>query len=251
MHPYPQPRMNELFQHPLLARLSVQGLDLLHRDTWPEPDDWNAQAPFFPDLRFAPEIRPGSRRRRKEKKEARSRPGLRSYEAQIFEAARIPTRLGHPHDFFNAMMWLSYPQSKLELHRKAYCLQKDSEALASPNRRSPLIDRLTCFDEGGVFFVLDAQLDDKAIEDLLGSRLDHEKFRLIQRYRTDFHVFGHGLLECLLNGQIDLNVSCLILPTLTTSLSLDEHLRAGIKSLEAESNNFGTIPFRALWDCIG
>jgi len=67
-----------------------------------------------------------------------------AYESHIFATGDVPTRDGL-HDFFNALCWMRFPQSKRALNR----LQAEAIAQARgvQSTRGPLRDALTLFDE--------------------------------------------------------------------------------------------------------
>jgi hypothetical protein len=78
------------------------------------------------------------------------------YEAAVYSEGRVMTRPDSWHDLFNALAWLSFPQTKAALNRAhftAYAAQRHGVA------RGPWRDRLTLFDESGlVMLTSDAEL---------------------------------------------------------------------------------------------
>lgn len=222
-------------------------------ERWPSTDDWNLwkdRLPLFAEragaLRFVSEIRPGSRRRRREKKEARLQPGLRTYEARVIEQLEVATRPEHPHDFFNALIWLRYPASKTRLHQIAYRLQQD-QSLTAPGQRSREADSLTCFDEGGVYFLCAPDQDPLAVRALFASRDDASKEVFCRHHLDQFGIFGHGLLEGLLIQKLAaVQVSCLTLPYRAEG-DVDSRLAAQIEESVHQRGDWGTVPFASLW----
>jgi hypothetical protein len=68
-----------------------------------------------------------------------------AYEAFIHAQRCVPTR-DNLHDFFNGLVWLHWPQLKLQMNR----LQAAEIASAGVGaRRGPLRDALTVLDENG------------------------------------------------------------------------------------------------------
>lgn len=245
--------MAKLMRHPALAKL-FEGLEgLVSSSDWPTVATWNEQkqqskaAGTLAELSFIPEIRPGARRMRKLKQAARLLPGLRTYEAQIVEHQAIPTRPDHPHDFFNALIWLNYPQSKKALHFRNYALQSQGLGHDSPNRRSRLGDSLTCFDEGGVIYCCRADEDPQAVLELFCSREDSQKTLYCRDRLSQFSLFGHGLMEGLLADRWDVHVSCCVLPFFADHAALDKVLAEHLAHLPEDSSRWGTIPFAPLW----
>lgn len=72
-----------------------------------------------------------------------------SYEERAYLRGEVATRPGNPHDLFNALIWLSFPQAKAALNRRhvaALIAARKQGSIA----RGPLRDALTQFDECGV-----------------------------------------------------------------------------------------------------
>jgi hypothetical protein len=122
-----------------------------------------------------------------------------SYEAFIHRTGKVPTRT-NPHDFLNALIWLSYPRIKARLNAlQAADLDAaliPSITQSSPIPRSRLRDALTLFDENAVLVAC----SDPAIFDLLRLHawtslfIDH---RIAFSTHCEVFVFGHALIEKL------------------------------------------------------
>jgi len=117
-------------------------------------------------------------------------PAHDAYESFIFRSARVPTR-GNLHDFFNALVWLAFPQVKRRLNELQAEAIKHSGVGAM---RGPLRDALTLFDENAALWWADAPLADAlAVRDwktlFITQRGDWHGTRLV--------LFGHALLEKL------------------------------------------------------
>ena len=123
-------------------------------------------------------------------------PGM-AYEQYIFETARCPTR-DNLHDFFNAVVWLRFPQAKRRLNQ----LQAAEIARAGVGgSRGPVRDAITVFDESGA--LLDAPA---ALWDALSAR-DWKRLFVGLRplwAQARVLVFGHALLEKLLQPRKDI-----------------------------------------------
>ena len=115
------------------------------------------------------------------------------YEPRTYLKGEVQIRRDHWHDCFNALVWLTFPQSKAALNERHYRALLEQRAAGSPNR-GPVQDAMTLFDEGGV---------------IVAAR-DHELLRLIEgfawkdlfwrnraRVTADmgFYLFGHALYE--------------------------------------------------------
>ncbi len=153
------------------------------------------------------------------------------YEPRIFQTGEVQTRKNNWHDFFNALVWITFPQAKAALNQIHFnalqCALKDGQ-----KQRGPLRDAATLFDESGVVVVC----SDKALTDLLRN---HEWKKLFWEQREAvlssmrFFVFGHGLYEKALNPYLgmtgksiifDVEQSLLNLPLLEQIKTLDERL---------------------------
>lgn len=245
----PVQSLNLFLASPLLAPLRELGLPI--GPDWPSCEDWNAWAQGSqvatrfaaanPGLSFVAEVRAGMRRRRREKKLT---PGhQRSYEARVIEKNEIATRPEHPHDFFNALIWLRYPHSKGSLHRKAYQLQREH-----PGQRVADADALTCFDEGGLIYVSDQADEPEKVRSLLSSRNDSEKWEFCQQKWRNFQIFGHGILEGLWKGQpMNLQLMTLVLAWEESRPDLDSQLAQFIAERPLARPASGTAPLAALW----
>ncbi|MFN4324986.1 MAG: DUF3025 domain-containing protein [Azonexus sp.] len=116
----------------------------------------------------------------------------KAYECRIWERGEVETRPDNWHDFFNALVWLSFPQTKNAIsaaHVRA--MQQPGE------RRGRVRDALTHFDECGIA-VLSSQ---PRLLDLLRQFRWRELFveqRAAVQRDMRFVVFGHATYEALL-----------------------------------------------------
>lgn len=118
-----------------------------------------------------------------------------AYEQFIFTSGVVPSR-DNPHDFFNALMWLAFGQTKALVNR----LQaKQITALGVGATRGGLRDFLTLFDENALLLLAD--------EHAIKALRQHDWQTLLVRRRGDWLgeaptlaaiPFGHALLEKLL-----------------------------------------------------
>lgn len=115
-----------------------------------------------------------------------------AYECRIWESGEVETRPDNWHDFFNALVWLSFPQTKVAVSARHV------EAMMPPGAaRGNVRDVLTHFDECGIV-VLSSQPE---LLDLLRGfqwkRLFIERREDVMRAMR-FVVFGHATYEALL-----------------------------------------------------
>ncbi len=120
------------------------------------------------------------------------RPDGLVYECRIWESGEVETRPDNWHDFFNALVWLSFPQTKIAIsaaHMRA--MQAPGEA------RGTTRDALTHFDECGIV-VLSSRPE---LLDLLRGFRWKELFverRAEVKRCMRFVIFGHATYEQLL-----------------------------------------------------
>jgi hypothetical protein len=101
------------------------------------------------------------------------------YDAVIVRRRAVPTRARMWHDYLNALVWATFPLSKLALHRRQHVAIErwiPEGATQLPNARTRELDALALVDEGGVLV------------------LDHGARRTTM-------LFGHALFEGLVFGQ--------------------------------------------------
>jgi Protein of unknown function (DUF3025) len=118
-------------------------------------------------------------------------PAGTAYEAHIAATGRVPTRL-NAHDLFNALVWLAMPRTKARLNAlQAVALERNGGG----DRRGPLRDAATVFDENGALLVT----VDPVLPGLLCERCWRAAF---VEHRdawsaVQLRCFGHALLEKL------------------------------------------------------
>lgn len=124
-------------------------------------------------------------------------PEGRAYEEFIGATGCVPTR-ANLHDFFNALVWLSFPRIKRQLN----ALQAAQIALAGVGKsRGAARDGATIFDENSALLVVRASAGGDALVEAL--RAHDWRTALYQRramFGRDAQVwlFGHALMEKLL-----------------------------------------------------
>ncbi|MFH1657683.1 MAG: DUF3025 domain-containing protein [Pseudomonadota bacterium] len=120
------------------------------------------------------------------------RPDGLVYECRIWESGEVETRRDNWHDFFNALVWLGFPQTKIAVsaaHMRA--MQAPGGARGMPR------DALTHFDECGIV-VLTSQ------PELLDLLRDFRWKQLFVERRAEvirsmrFVIFGHATYEQML-----------------------------------------------------
>jgi len=132
------------------------------------------------------------------------------YEVRIYKTGEIQTRLHNWHDFFQVMVWSSFPITKKiinKLHATALISRKNSTA---SNQRSLVENSLTLFDECGAIIIC----SNKKLINLIKNFSWKELFIT---HRTAFEreikclVFGHAMFEKTLNPYIGMTAHSILL----------------------------------------
>ena len=121
-----------------------------------------------------------------------------AYEQFIFETGQVPTR-ENLHDFFNALCWMVFPQTKQRLDR----IQAAEIAARGVAVRGPVRDAITVLDENGALL----QAPD-ALWDALAARQWQRLFGELRPLwrQAQLVVFGHAALEKLVTPYKSITV---------------------------------------------
>ena len=122
-----------------------------------------------------------------------------AYETFISESGGVPTR-DNLHDFFNALIWLTYPKVKLQLNalQAGEIARRKQSAQFAQSSRGSLRDAATIFDENAVVLLT----SNAALGDMLRQ---HAWQKLFIKQRKQFeqecrvYLFGHALMEKLVS----------------------------------------------------
>lgn len=163
-------------------------------------------------------------------------PAGEAYEQFIFDTRMVPTR-ENLHDFFNALCWLRFPQTKTKLNQ----LQAAEIAYSGVQGvRGPVRDALTVFDENAAFLLAPPQLWD--------ALLQRDWRRLFVEYRPMWQqaklvLFGHALLEKLVHPRKPITAHVYLVQPAVDSLSaLDAFLAADLDAGKLAAKPFAPLP---------
>jgi len=132
------------------------------------------------------------------------RPKTPSYEIEIFETGRIPTRPESLHDWFNALAWLAFPRTKARINA-----MHAAEIPREQGKRGRLRDLLTIFDEGGALIVCDdAELNSLVLQGRWKALFWDQRARARQSMRI--LVLGHAVLEQALEPRPGITCKALL-----------------------------------------
>lgn len=146
------------------------------------------------------------------------------YEERIYQHGLIATRHGNWHDFFNAMVWMNFPQSKVainSIHQQE--IQRQKTPLRSHRR-----DMLTLFDECGVIVIAN-----KSVHELIKKHqwntlfVKHKNLWLQEKIKLI--TFGHALYEKYMTPYIGMTAKALLIETHQLAQeTVDEHIANSI-----------------------
>ncbi|WP_420476857.1 DUF3025 domain-containing protein [Noviherbaspirillum sp. ST9] len=183
------PFLSEIdWRRPWLGTIEETARPLLHADDWRDALSLAAQVLELRNhlgrpIRFVPQA---------------SLPEGMSYEAFISASGGVPTR-DNLHDFFNALVWLTFPKIKVQLNalQAAEIARAQMQGATHGGKgRGRVRDAATLFDENAALLVtcnpglLEALQDHRWTEALMTQR---------ECFWRDCHVslFGHALMEKL------------------------------------------------------
>ncbi|SPK73485.1 conserved protein of unknown function [Cupriavidus taiwanensis] len=159
-------------------------------------------------------------------------PEGKAYEAHIHATGEVPTR-DNLHDFFNALVWLHFPQAKRLLNQiQATVIAREGVQTT----RGGVRDAATLFDENAVLFLSEGEEHAEALRGFAWQRLF-----VAQRHAWDTACrvvpFGHALLEKLVRPYKAVTAHAWTLPLMpggaldtldkSVALSLQEAAAAG------------------------
>lgn len=119
-----------------------------------------------------------------------------SYEARIYLTGEIQARHNW-HDFFNALVWFTFPQTKAVINALHY-RQGLQRHLNHERTRTALENTLTLFDESGAIILCSQTEFLHSIQNHDWKTLFWHQRKLVTQHLQCF-IFGHGLYEKALN----------------------------------------------------
>ncbi len=162
-------------------------------------------------------------------------PGM-AYESYIFESKCCPTREGL-HDFFNALAWLHFPQTKQRLNH-LHVAQIAQTGIAPA--RGPARDGLTLFDENSAWL----RAPD-ALWDALAAKDWPAVFGDLRALWAQSHLvlFGHALLEKLVYPRKPITAHVYRVHPATDSIAdLDAWVAADVSAERLATKPFVHLP---------
>lgn len=117
------------------------------------------------------------------------------YEPRCYLAGEVQTRQDNWHDFFNALVWLTFPNSKSAINARHYqAMTRDASAVVSHSKRGAVRDTGTLLDESGVIVAYAEDELAGLLRNFRWKELFWERRKRVED-RMGFYLFGHGLYE--------------------------------------------------------
>jgi len=129
------------------------------------------------------------------------------YEPRVYLKKELQTRTENWHDFFNAMVWMRFPNTKKILNALHFKAASSREA---GTNRSTLENRITQFDECGAVILT----SNSALLELVRN---HQWKELFIEHRDAFEneikcvIFGHAIFEKALAPYIGMTCHCILI----------------------------------------
>ncbi len=174
---------------------------------------------------------------------------VNQYEPRIYLAGEVQTRAENWHDFFNALVWITYPRAKAALNQLHFqgMLQAHRH---KKMQRGPLRDAATLFDESGVVVISSDVLLIELLESFEWKELFWQQ-RAAVLTSMKFFVFGHGLYEKALNPYLGMTgkgiifkveAECFDQPTPTQLVMVDMMLEKFLSQYLHTTSNLVPVP---------
>jgi hypothetical protein len=126
------------------------------------------------------------------------------YEPRIYLSGEVQTRLENWHDFFQVLVWNTFPITKAVLNANHYqAIRQRKEANPDSKQRTPLENALTQFDECGAIVVSCDHSLLNCIREFRWKDLFWQQRPALKNQLQCF-IFGHAVYEKALNPYIGL-----------------------------------------------
>lgn len=193
--------LNFLTQSPVFLPLLSGASAFVHLNAWPTADDFNLilqKNPVTSRENF-----------RVVEQDTHQHAFHEGYEQRLFLKNELQTRTESWHDFFNFLVWTTFPKTKSLINQLQFQDAKQQHELHS-KQRTPLQNRLTLFDENGIVIVcrspeLISLLKNREWKKLFWLRRDEVKSHM------RFFIIGHSIYEKMLSPYIGMTAHGVIL----------------------------------------
>jgi hypothetical protein len=127
---------------------------------------------------------------------------IRQYENRIYLTGEVPTRQENWHDFFNALVWLTFPRAKAALNQ-IHFQSLHNNVRNKTEKRGPRRDAATLFDESGVI-VLSSRSEWITLLQQHAWKTVFWQHRASIPASMRFILFGHALYEKMRDPYVGL-----------------------------------------------
>jgi hypothetical protein len=133
------------------------------------------------------------------------------YEPRIYLKGEVQTRTENWHDFFQVLVWCSFPRAKLAVNARHYeAIARRTATGPERSQRTPIENALTQFDEcGAVVLASDASLLE-LVRDFRWKELFWGRRDSVKRHMRCL-IFGHALYEKALTPYPGMTAHCVLL----------------------------------------
>jgi hypothetical protein len=165
------------------ATLATAAAPFRARAEWPTIDEWNAQVPAAltsasgAPIRFVPQ--PAKKK------------GAMPYDERIYTLGEVPSRPNNWHDFFNMLVWLTFPATKRAINAR----QRAALRPGAPTR-TPEQDALAMLDEGGALVLTTTPIADVVHRGDASALAEH-----VVAGDARVVILGHAIYEHLVVGS--------------------------------------------------
>jgi len=129
-------------------------------------------------------------------------PFTEQYEPRCYLRGEIQTRDNNWHDFFNTLVWLTFPKSKALINARHYhALTTEKQSAQSGSQRGAVRDANTLLDESGVIVVYTDEKLATLLREFSWKSLFWQQREQV-RQDMGFYLFGHGLYEKALQPYV-------------------------------------------------
>lgn len=193
----------------LFHPLSIAAKEFTQRDSWPGLDEYNGliaqlrsvlRSELGVPIQFVPQAE-------------KSEQWHQDYEPRIYLDGAVQTRTENWHDFFQVLMWYSFPLTKSTLnalHFESIRQRKDKDP--ESKQRSPMENTLTQFDEcGAIITCSDPELL-HLVKSFKWKTLFWERRNDLLVHLRCF-VFGHAIYEKALSPYTGMTAHSILLET--------------------------------------
>lgn len=164
-------------------------------------------------------------------------PASVAYEHFISDTGKVPTR-DNLHDFFNALVWLTYPRIKVQLNA-LQAAEIERRAGMPQAVRGKVRDAATIFDENAALLIVSNETIGAALREHAWRQVFIEQRASFQEC-CEVRLFGHALMEKLVHPYKAITAHAWLIPADHADLSVpDEKKRQWLDQAIAESLRSG------------